>query len=412
MSTSNKQFLITLLVFIALFVTTYRFHIMPQLGTRSASDSLFTTRSVKQKDMIKGLWEEYKSEYIQKDTYRTVDPQYDITTSEGQSYAMLRSVWMDDKHTFDMSWQWTKQNLQHKTDALFAWKYGKRSDGSYGVLNSVGGHNSATDADTDIAVALIFAAQKWQDETYLTEARSIIQDIWKHEVVLIKDIPYITSNNIEKNNQISVLLNPSYFAPYAYRMFAHVDPNHAWMQVVDSSYEVLQRSMNESLDKESSVGLPPDWVVINRQTGALSAPTSSNHTTNYGYDALRTPWRIALDKTWYQDPRATAVLNKMSFFGTVAQVQGNKNIAIPAVHAHDGTVVSQQESRALYGGVIGYFIHNDPDAAALLYKTKLLSLVNTTTNNWKSNVSYYDSNWVWFGMALYLEQLPNLSLPQ
>jgi hypothetical protein len=47
------------------------------------------------------LWEEYKKEYLEPGTSR-LDKQKDfITTSEGQSYAMLRAVWVGDKETFD-----------------------------------------------------------------------------------------------------------------------------------------------------------------------------------------------------------------------------------------------------------------------------------------------------------------------
>ena len=42
---------------------------------------------------------------------------------------MLRAVWMGDKQTFDQSWTWTKDNLQHKTtDHLFSWLFGKQAE--------------------------------------------------------------------------------------------------------------------------------------------------------------------------------------------------------------------------------------------------------------------------------------------
>src|SRR6185437_9383144 len=66
--------------------------------------------------LLSSSWEKYRNEYITHDG-RVVDPtQGDITTSEGQSYAMLRAVWIDDHTTFDSVWHWTQTNLQKRHD--------------------------------------------------------------------------------------------------------------------------------------------------------------------------------------------------------------------------------------------------------------------------------------------------------
>ncbi|MEX0598365.1 MAG: glycosyl hydrolase family 8, partial [Candidatus Paceibacterota bacterium] len=237
--------------------------------------------------MLKSLWEGYKDDYIEEETFRTLDRQRDdITTSEGQSYTMLRAMWQDDKETFDKSWQWTKDNLW-KDNKLFAWLFGKREDDTYGILNNIGGQNAAIDGDTDIAMALLFAYARWGDSRYLLEADSIINAIWDESVVIIDNRPYITSNDIEQFNQDTVLLNPSYYAPYAYRMFADINPTNDWQGVVDTSYEIISKSSQLPLDKNKSVGLPPDWVIIDRNTGDLRDPESDNITTNYSFDADR-----------------------------------------------------------------------------------------------------------------------------
>ncbi len=70
--------------------------------------------------MLDALWGTYKKEYISNG--RAIDRQRgDITTSEGQSYSMLRAVWLDDRSSFDESWEWTKTNLKRSDDHLFAW---------------------------------------------------------------------------------------------------------------------------------------------------------------------------------------------------------------------------------------------------------------------------------------------------
>ena len=98
-------------------------------------------------DALEALWTSYQFHYI--DAGRVVSHDEDgITTSEGQGYAMLRAVWSNDEETFERVWAWTKQNLRVRGDHLFAWKY------KDGVID----RNSATDADTDIALAFAFCS--------------------------------------------------------------------------------------------------------------------------------------------------------------------------------------------------------------------------------------------------------------
>jgi len=237
-----------------------------------------------ERDMLLSLWRNYKDDYIEEDSFRAVDRQRgNVTTSEGQSYTLLRAAWMDDKATFDSSLNWTENNLGREEDALFSWLYGERVDGTYGVLVNQGGYNTATDADTDIALALIFAYALWGEEEYLDKARAVIGDVWENEVVLINDTPYLAANNVEKTATSEfVVINPSYFSPYAYRIFAKVDPEHPWEELVDSSYDLLNRATRAPLDAEASTGLPPDWVLIHEDTGELSAPEGSEPCVRLG----------------------------------------------------------------------------------------------------------------------------------
>lgn len=364
--------------------------------------------------VLGGSWENYKKEYIEASSGRTIDySQNDITTSEGESYTMLRAVWEGDKTTFDTSWTWTKDNLKRPNDRLSAWLFGQEPDGSYGVLTDQGGENDASDADTDIAMSLLFAYARWQDPTYLGDARVIIQDLWQEDVITINGTPYMTADNVEKTSDSpTALIDVSYLSPAAYRMFAQIDPNDPWNDLINSSYQVIDASMQAPLDKSSSAGLPPDWVAINKTTGALSAPpstASSTLDTNYGYDAMRTPYRLALDYEWYQDPRDLQALQQMSFLTT----QWQKSGSLASIYSHDGSVVTSTEDPAVYGGDIGYFMFADTKDATAVYQSKLQFLWNPDTDRWKEILPYYDDNWAWFGIGLYNHLLPNLftSLP-
>lgn len=357
-------------------------------------------------DMLDALWDKYKQNYFEPESNRTLDKQRDnITTSEGQSYSMLRAVWSDDKSAFDASWKWTKDNLDRPNDRLFSWLYGRANDGTYGIIKEKGGMNTATDADIDIAVALLFASKRWGDTTYFDDAKSIIEDIWEKEVLIINNEPYIVASSTETvSDSETAVVNPSYLAPYAYRMFAKVDSNHDWNKVVDTSYAIIQTSAESNLDKSSSAGLPPDWVYINKKSGIITPATGTNLTSNFSYDAMRTIWRLSLDWQWYKDPRARETLEKFKFLST----EWEQNGKVMAEYSHDGQVVGNYESPAIYGGVIGYFLITDPVLGEKVYTTKLKSLYSTDTRSWAQPLGYYEDNWAWFGIALAEQKLPLL----
>jgi len=355
--------------------------------------------------LLAGTWNDYKTEYWEKDTGRTLDKQQDdITTSEGQSYTMMRAVWMSDKPTFDKAWAWTQEQLQRE-DKLFSWRWGKLGDGTYGVLTNVNGQNAASDADSDIALALLMAASRWQDEKYLVQAKEVIVSMWDNEIVTAGGKQYLASNNLEKQSSSPIVMNPSYLAPYAYREFAKVDKEHNWNAIVDSSYDLLDRSADANLDKSKTAGLIPDWVLMDRKTGELSAPTVTSLTTNYGYDAMRAPWRIALDYKWNNEPRAKATLEKMSFLADEWKRTGT----LKSIYAHDGSVVSNDEVAESYGTALSYFDVVEPELAKEVYDQKIKTLYDQNTNSWDQPITYYAANWVWFGIALHEDQLPNLA---
>jgi endoglucanase len=389
----------TILLFIAVALIAFvLFH-----NTGKSYDRLIFAPS----QVLRGVWNGYKKEYLEPGTLRTLDKQRgNITTSEGQSYTMLRAVWMSDQETFDGSWKWTKDNLQHKNDHLFSWLFGKLPNGTYGVLTNQGGQNSASDADSDIALALTLAYARWQDPRYLDAARAIVSDIWEKEVITINGTPYLAANDLEKTSpNPTVIVNPSYLSPASYRLFAKIDPQHPWLQLAEATYPFLNRTIDAPLNATSTAGLPPNWVAVNRTSGALSAVKNPDLTTNYGYDAFRTPWRLALDHQWFRTPAAEDTLERMSFLSRTWNAQH----ALAAEYTHAGTPVVQAEAPAMYGTAIGYFMVADPAAARAIYEKKLTYLFDGGMNNWYDTLSYYDSNWAWFGIALYTKQLPNLA---
>lgn len=355
--------------------------------------------------VLETLWIEYANK-IQNDG-RTLDRSRNyITTSEGQSYSMLRAVWMDDKETFDRVLRWTQNNLQIRpNDELFAWYWGEVEEGRWGVLEAEGGMNSASDADQDIALALIFAHKRWNDEYYLTEAKKVLNSIWQEEVLVLNGKPYLLAGNWAKTEEYPTI-NPSYLSPAWYPIFAEVDPSHDWMGLRETSYEILNSSTQNNLDRPRSANLPPDWASLNPTTGEIMAPVHDDKGSHFGDDAFRTVWRVALDWTWYQNPKALEYLNSLE----TLRREWIRNGAIYKEYTHDGLAVEKIEENSMYGATIPYFKITDPEMAKDIYRKKLATLYNEDIEAFAQELGYYDQNWVWFGMAFYQERLPNLYL--
>jgi endoglucanase len=313
---------------------------------------------------------------------------------------------MDDKATFDKSWHFTQNNLQ-RPDHLFSWRYGQIKPGIYGVETAQGGQNTATDGDEDIAMSLLMAYSRWNQPQYLSDAKPIISSIWNKEVVTINGKPVLAADNLESGTSTNVVVNPSYFAFANYKLFATIDPAHDWNGLSANAYSLLSRVSQAKLDKAKSAGLPPDWIQMNRATGAFVAAAAPNLDTNYGYDAMRIPFRLALDYNWFKDGRDTQVLGQ---FGFLRQFWQNTHV-LNAIYAHDGAVVASYESPAMYGGAMGYFNLIDPKDASAIYKTKLVTLYSPDQQSWKAPApGYYEDNWAWFGLALTQNALPNLTV--
>ena len=111
----------------------------------------------------------------------------------------------------------------------------------------------------------------------------------------------------------------AYIAPAFYRIFAAYTGNTRWTTILDKSYTLLASAQN------ATSGLVPDWSVGNRTN------------TTYGYDATRTPFRIALDYCWNGDTRAKTFIQKMGmFFAGVGNWRAGRSVCIVTTAAAAG----------------------------------------------------------------------------
>jgi endo-1,4-beta-D-glucanase Y len=245
--------------------------------------------------------------------------------SEGIGYGMLLSALNGDKTLFDGLWKFYTDHLD--SDGLMNW--------SLGVCDAPGNNmaNAATDADLDAAMGLVMANTRWGG--YATDAAGLIAKIKQHETDSCMGLNVLRPGDTwggcsDPNNMGKV--NPSYFAPGYYRVFATIDTANAsfWLKLASDSYTLLanyQSQMN---------GLVPDWANVNGTLGG-----------GYGYNACRTPWRVAMDYLWNCTPAAKTFLDKVSAYvdsqGGVGTVPFDKNSAFLGAFALSGMAVSQSK---------------------------------------------------------------------
>lgn len=353
------------------------------------------------RELLAESWESYRRRFIQSDG-RVIDFEAsDRSTSEGQAYAMLRAVLIDDPQTFTLTLKWSENNLRRRqngkpTDSLWAWKWGKKPDGSWGAIDN----NFASDGDIDAITALILASRRWHRPEYLELAKIKLQDLWN----LSSTTGYAGKRYLLPGptaafipNESTLYLNPSYLAPYAFRIFAQVDPSHDWLSLVDTSYEILENSA-----QLSTVGLPSDWVALDIKTGQYRlVPPSSKLQSLYSFDAYRVWWRLSLDAVWFNSPQARQYLQKSTQYLQKLWIQKS---LLPARIDLQGQALVDYEATSQYAMFYAAMRLVEPRLAEELLVQKLLPQYKQGI--WGDNSAYYTQNLAWLGL------IPPDSLPK
>lgn len=351
---------------------------------------------------LANTWQSYKTRFVSAEG-RTIDRgRHDVTTSEGQAYTLLRAVWIQDRATFERTWNWTKRNLQIRGDNLFVSLWGQNQAGNWEALDK----STNSGADQDIALALILAVRYWPDteNLYQAQAQLILNDLWQKAVITVGGKPYLTAGDWAAI-QTQPTFNPSYVAPYAYRIFASYDTNpaHNWKNLIETSFIMLYGC--SGLNEPSR--LPPDWCAFEPASGTFRQPPASNGlSASYGYQAFRLYWRLGLDEQWNgkQDERSRAFVEWSSQGSNPLK---NPDLARAAIYDKNGTSLAPEDS-STYAGTLALLTVAQPDVASSFYQKILATyheLDSGTYYYWDEPQNYYQQNWLWFGVALYNRSL-------
>ena len=227
------------------------------------------------------------------------------TVSEGIGYGMLAAVYMNDQPTFDKLWQYAQHWLDG--NGLMNW-----------YINAAGmmplGTGAAADGDEDMAFALLLADKRWGGsgtlaQSYLLSATHLIDLIWQFEVDHTRADVLTPGDGFAGG----AIINISYFAPAFYRAFGRATNQTAnWNRVVESTYTVIAQTLNTA-NGNATNGLVPAWST---PAGVPQAPAGLP--IHHQLDSCRTPFRLAQDYCWNNEPRALRYLQAISgFYSTV-----------------------------------------------------------------------------------------------
>ncbi len=336
-----------------------------------------------EQEELRQAWSGYVSHWISEDGRILDRAEGDRSTSEGQSYAMVRALWADDRATFDRVRRWTVQNLQAGDPArLPAWSWGRRDDGSWGILDA----SPASDADQWIAWALLGAHRRWGDTTAQQDALALLASLWEQETAEVGGVRLMLPGPWAKGAD-PVQLNPSYWLPFAWRDFAAADPEHDWASLIGPAYVLFGTCVGGS-------GLPTDWCYVRAADRAVVvAPRGREAHDDFGFEALRVPWTLAAEVLWHREPRAARLLN---VYAPMAR-RYLRDGSLPAVYASDGRARVAWDYVGLYGALLPAWELHVPRAADAAWEALG---ERRGAHGWGEPTDYYGQNWVWMGQAL------------
>jgi cellulose synthase (UDP-forming) len=234
--------------------------------------------------------EAFFSRYVRPDGRVVRSDQGGDTVSEGQAYAMLLAVALDDRSRFDSVWRWTRDNLQ-RGDGLLAYHWAE---------GGVDSSEPATDADLDAARALVLAGKRFGSDSYTRDGVRIGEAVLADETSEVSGLPVLTAGPWARSS--TPIVNPSYFSPRAYADLASAHPDSRWDDLAGTS-----RSIASTLTV-SGATLPPDWARVDAlvpsggqaaaQAQAIGAPSGAASTSGSGapasgLDAVRLAVRSA-----------------------------------------------------------------------------------------------------------------------
>ena len=282
----------------------------------------------------RAAYQSWKTNYLETCANGTVRVRFDDpaqTVSEGIGYGMILSAYYGDKVSFDGLFQY--YNNHTNGNGIMNWKI-------QGCTNTILGNNGATDAELDVAFALVVADKQWGG--YTAPATSLITKIKTFETTVVNGLHILKPGDAFGGTACT---NASYFSPAYYRIFAAVVPADAvfWQNMARDTYVQI------AANAHPITGLVSDWQRADNGTPG-DAGCGANFAfqgRRYSYDAARTPWRIGVDYLWGYT-NAKPLLDKLTGFVQGPSVGGIANVKDG--YEQNGTTTGQFHTVPFVGG--------------------------------------------------------------
>jgi len=327
----------------------------------------------------------------------TPDGQANSTVSEGIAYGMIIAVMFDDQALFDGFWSYARCFLNQ--NGLMDWYIAPDGSRPLGV-------GAASDADEDMAWALLMANRQWGgrgslEESYLSTAQRLIDAIYRTEVDQNQWPDMFLPGDDWRGKNV---FNPSYFAPNQYRSFGEVTGNViGWQRVIDRGYQIIESSLNDHSGNATN-GLVPAWC------DASGKPVEAfpGAMQNYQYDSASTPFRMSQDWAFSKEPRARAYLERISaFFAGVGANDIVDGYTLDGRPAPDPRSVARNPGSAVFIGCAAVGAMHDPKYQAFVDA----AYARVRTGELLARSRYYNHCWTVLSLLMLSGNLSEFPAP-
>jgi endo-1,4-beta-D-glucanase Y len=200
------------------------------------------------------------------------------TVSAGQAYGMLMTVALGERRRFALIWRWTRTHLERGDELLAShWRRGHVTD-----------PKSASDADLDVARALILAAGSFHVRAYRQEGVALARAILAHETERLGGSLVLLAGSWARKPAI---VDPGYWAPRTFELLTAATNDHRFARLEQGAI-----SLAGDLTADAP-HLPPDWATVSASgvPKPIAGPPgrSREPTPRYSLDAARLPIRFA-----------------------------------------------------------------------------------------------------------------------
>ncbi len=275
-------------------------------------------------EFVANWYENWRSRYLV-DCNGALMPSTDNSSTakvEAEGFGMIAAAYMADKVAVDGLYAFYQSKVQGGSCGLMSW------------LCSCGGvqdPGAATDGDIDVASGLIVAHWQWPDDGYDEKAREVINNLSR---VLVDCSGNLTALRPGCGWGGCDETDISYYSPAFFRYFAEISGDDVWNKLADDTHTIRDNAAN------ASTGLVPDWQSVEGRAGAGS------RVGDYGFDAIRAPFKQALDYLWNGNEPARAWCEKIT---TWASGVGAGNVVDG--YRLDGSQIGRNHNLAVVGAL-------------------------------------------------------------